>query len=77
MKKISDLSKHLTEQTGLDKEQRQQWRDTIKSLGLHADRAKDPAQKKYLQQERMRVFQSFSYWKQNYSHAQNIKTFSK
>lgn len=53
-KKIKDLNKYLTDKTGLDQDERAQWRACIAKL-METDKA-----------EGFKVFQSFSYWKENY-----------
>jgi len=63
---IKDLDKYNTKMSGLDADEREQWRQTIKDLGAQAEKEKNPTKKKELQNERMSVFQSFSYWKSKY-----------
>ena len=54
-KKIKDLGEYLTGKTGLDADERQQWRDCIKKLMEEGNK-----------EESMKVFQSMSYWKEKY-----------
>ena len=65
-KKVKDLDQHLTQVTGLDKDERQEWRDCIAILMNRAKGEVDDAKRKWLKKEAMNVFDSFSYWKQNY-----------
>ena len=65
-KYIKDLDKYLTQRSGLDKDERSQWRETINMLRDKANAEKDPKKAKELKDEVLRVFQSMSYWKQKY-----------
>jgi hypothetical protein len=53
--KGKSLDQILTASTGLDADERQQWRDCISKLGESGNKV-----------EAMNVFKSFSYWKANY-----------
>ena len=57
-RKVKDLDQYLTQNTGLNKDERAQWRECIKQLS-------ESGQK----EEMMKVFNSFSYWKDNYQKA--------
>ena len=65
-KKIKDLDKYLTSSTGLDAEARKMWRDDIAKFMDKAEKEKDEAKKKSMKEEAFRVFQSYSYWRENY-----------
>ena len=54
-KYVKDLDSHLTKTTGLNKDERQMWRDTITKLSDKGDK-----------EEALKVFQSFSYWRNKY-----------
>lgn len=54
-KYVKDLDSHLTKHTGLNKDERQMWRDTIEQLSNKGEK-----------EEMLKVFQSFSYWKNKY-----------
>lgn len=55
MKKIKDTNKWLTDKSGLDATQRQQWRDKVKELMDKGDKV-----------EAFTVFNSFNYYKHKY-----------
>jgi len=57
-KMIKDLNQYLTAKTGLNAEEREQWRQKI--VSLHRDGKKEEA---------MKVYQSISYWKTKYGKA--------
>lgn len=59
-KYIKDLNKYLTDKSGLDAVERQQWRDKIAELSAKGNK-----------HEAWKVFQSFQYWKETYQTPQN------
>jgi hypothetical protein len=54
MKKIKDLNQYLTDNTGLNKDEREQWRNKISEM-MKTDR-----------EEAMKVFHSTQYFKAKY-----------
>lgn len=63
MAKIKDLDKYLSNKTGLDKAERQQWRDKIAELSAAGNK-----------HEAWKVFQSFQYWKVTYQTPQKCQS---
>jgi len=55
MSKPKDLSQHLTKVTGLNPDEREEWRNAIKKLMADGKKL-----------EATNCFMSFDYWKQNY-----------
>lgn len=54
-RKVKDLNQHLTKVTGLNKDERAEWRACIDKL-MKTDKV-----------EAFKVFQSFTYWKSTYA----------
>lgn len=67
MPKIKDLNQYLTATTGLDAQQREEWRKCIRQLMDRAKGITDPIEQRAAKQEALKVFDSFSYWKERYA----------
>jgi hypothetical protein len=65
-KYIKDLDQYLTQQSGLDKAEREQWRKAVGQLMDKAKKIKDPIKATAAKAEAVKVFSSMSYWKTNY-----------
>ncbi len=71
MAKVKDLSSRLTSVTGLNPEEREEWRNTINRVRDNAEKEPDQGRKTILREEFVKLFSNMRYWKDSYQGKQN------